>query len=81
MHFYASAVVGNAFGSVRLSVCMCVRMRNSKTIAPIYARSVIPVARSSSEIIGIWNQQARIYLTILQHWEIGQNMPSKYGMK
>ena len=42
------------------SVCLCVRARNSKTIAPIdstfYTRRIIPMARSSSKmiLITIW---------------------------
>ena len=52
---------GNVFGSVRLSVCMSVWTHNSKTSAPIklifYARRIIPVAWSSSNMIWIGTQE------------------------
>ena len=41
-----------------------------------YTRHLMPMARSSCKMIQIWTQE---FFSILHHWEIGQNMPSKYA--
>ena len=75
---------GNAFGSVSLSVCMSVRARNSKTIAPInlifFTQEVLypwlspPLRRSGS---GSGSGLKKVFKGILHHCEKGQNMPPK----
>ena len=60
---------------VCLSVCLSVRTRNSKTTAPIdLILYTIYTTSSKMNRIGIWTQN--IYLRILHHWEVGQDMTS-----
>ena len=79
--------MGDAFGMLFcLSVSMSVRMRNLKTIAQIdliFSHKNSYYNRSSVYLYDDRDRDpcmdSRKYLIINHQWEIGQNMPSKYG--